>query len=34
MKQDDLNQAKIETCARAAHEANRAYCIAIGNMVR
>jgi hypothetical protein len=25
-------QAKIEACARAAHEANRAYCIAIGDM--
>ncbi len=24
-------QAVIETCARAAHEANRAYCLAIGD---
>jgi hypothetical protein len=24
-------QTKIEACARAAHEANRAYCIAIGD---
>lgn len=25
------DEAKIEACARAAHEANRAYCIAIGD---
>lgn len=26
-----MNEAKIEACARAAHEANRAYCIALGD---
>jgi hypothetical protein len=25
-------QTKVEACARAAHEANRAYCIAIGDL--
>lgn len=25
------NQVKIEACARAAHEVNRAYCLAIGD---
>lgn len=27
----DLNENVIEACARAAHEANRAYCLAIGD---
>jgi hypothetical protein len=27
----ELNQKQIESCARAAHEVNRAYCIAIGD---
>ena len=26
-----MNDNKIEACARAAHEANRAYCIALGD---
>lgn len=26
-----MNDSKIEACARAAHEVNRAYCIAIGD---
>ena len=26
-----MDEKKIEACARAAHEANRAYCIAIGD---
>lgn len=26
-----MTETKIEACARAAHEANRAYCIAIGD---
>lgn len=26
-----MSQAQIEACARAAHETNRAYCIAIGD---
>lgn len=26
-----MNQTLIEACARAAHEANRAYCIALGD---
>lgn len=28
---EDAPMKKIEACARAAHEANRAYCIAIGD---
>lgn len=27
-----MNEKTIEACARAAHEANRAYCIAIGDL--
>lgn len=27
-----MNESTIEACARAAHEANRAYCIAIGDL--
>lgn len=27
----DASKVEIETCARAAHEANRAYCIALGD---
>ena len=28
----ESEEVKIEACARAAHEANRAYCIALGDM--
>ncbi len=28
----DIVEAKLEACARTAHEANRAYCIAIGDL--
>lgn len=31
MEAMNTNQVKIEACARAAHEANRAYCIALGD---
>jgi hypothetical protein len=30
-KMAEAEQTKIEACARAAHEANRAYCIALGD---
>ena len=30
-KESNVNEKTIEACARAAHEANRAYCIAIGD---
>lgn len=29
---DDARGLRIEACAQAAHEANRAYCIALGDM--
>lgn len=31
MSREKVNMDAIEACARAAHEANRAYCIAIGD---
>lgn len=31
MKPEDLNPAMVEACARAAHEVNRAYCLALGD---